>query len=372
MKCSVSSTAIHLAILSFLFVPGNAVTAAPEETKVRVDRPLSQYAERLTSSVESLTLKPFERTEIPVTIENTSAELWSSSGKFPITLGYKWVKGGAMLATEGARTILPGVLNPGHAASVRAVVEAPEQDGNYVLRLSLVQEGITWFISSGAAGLDIPVKVAGLADPNAVVTAFHLWFYDHGKTTWDNTHWLGTPIEKTPLDMEIYQEILWETKPDVLIETGTLRGGSAYFFASIFELMKHGRVLTIDIVKESARPQHPRITYLTGDSVGSETLAAVRRALKPGERVMVSLDSLHTKDHVLREMELYGPLVTKGNYMVVEDSNVNGHPIYPGVGPGPTEAIEAYRSRHDDFVPDSSREKYGLTFNPGGWLKKVK
>ncbi len=91
-----------------------------------------------------------------------------------------------------------------------------------------------------------------------------------------------------------------------------------------------------------------------------------------GKKVLVTLDSMHTRDHVLREMEIYGPMVSPGSYLVVQDTSVNGHPLLPDWGPGPMEAVQEYLKTHDDFIVDHSREKFMLTFYPDGWLKKVK
>jgi cephalosporin hydroxylase len=88
-------------------------------------------------------------------------------------------------------------------------------------------------------------------------------------------------------------------------------------------------------------------------------------------RVLVVLDSDHSRDHVLAELRAYAPLVTPGSYLVVEDTNVNGHPVYEAFGPGPMEAVQDFLKERDDFEVDRSREKFLLTFNPGGWLRKL-
>ncbi len=118
-------------------------------------------------------------------------------------------------------------------------------------------------------------------------------------------------------------------------------------------------------------PQHPRITYLVGSSTSPEILEQVKGMIPPSDRVMVILDSDHGRDHVLRELELYSDLVSPGSYMIVEDTNVNGHPVLTSHGPGPTEALEEYLRRDRRFVVDRSREKFFFTFNPGGYLRKV-
>jgi cephalosporin hydroxylase len=209
-------------------------------------------------------------------------------------------------------------------------------------------------------------------DPKPLFDAFHTWFYDAGEKTWANSNWLGVPIVKGPFDNWVYQEIIYDTKPDVLIEAGTFKGGSAYYFASIFDLLKHGRVLTIDIIEYPGRPQHERITYLLGSSTSDAIVQQVKNSIHPGKKVMVSLDSDHHKDNVLKELKTYSPLVTPGNYLVVEDTDINGHPVYPRFGPGPMEAVEEFLKNNSDFIQDRSREKYGITLFPGGWLKKVR
>jgi cephalosporin hydroxylase len=206
-----------------------------------------------------------------------------------------------------------------------------------------------------------------------IVERFHAYYYDHGNKTWDrNTFWLGTPIEKLSMDLMAYQELLWDTKPDVLLEMGTARGGSAYYFASIFDLMGRGRVITVDIQGEPGRPVHPRITYLLGSSTSPEIVRQVEALVKPGEKVMVVLDSDHHAPHVLRELQIYSRMVTPGQYLVVEDTNINGHPVLPGYGPGPAEATAEFLAGNKNFAVDRSREKFLITFYPGGWLKRVR
>lgn len=212
-----------------------------------------------------------------------------------------------------------------------------------------------------------------LAKRPQAVSEFHKWYYGHQEQTWQNTHWLGVPMQKMPLDLHVYQEIIFETKPDVIIECGTFKGGSALYFASIFDLMGSGRVVTIDIELKRGRPIHPRINYLFGSSTSDDIVAEVKTQAQiyTGERVMVVLDSDHRATHVAAELALYAPLVTPGNYLVVEDTNINGRPVYPDFGPGPGEAVDAFMETRPPFVRDRKREKFGFTFFPGGWLKRV-
>jgi cephalosporin hydroxylase len=206
---------------------------------------------------------------------------------------------------------------------------------------------------------------------DATLRNFHIYNYNANEVTWSNTAWLGVPAQKSPQDMWIYQEIIAETHPDVLVEAGTADGGSAYYFATVFDALGRGRVITIDIVDSPKRPKHNRIDYLLGSSTSPEIVAKVKSLIAPGERVMVSLDSDHHKAHVAKELQIYSDLVTQGCYMVVEDTNINGHPVYPSFGPGPMEALQDFMRVDHRFVSDRSREKFGMTFFPDGWLRRT-
>ncbi|MCP5115244.1 MAG: cephalosporin hydroxylase [bacterium] len=190
--------------------------------------------------------------------------------------------------------------------------------------------------------------------------------------TFNNTFWRGVAVQKTPLDLWVFQEIIEETKPDVIVETGTFRGGSSYFYASLFDLMGHGRVITVDIEDYPDKPEHERVTFLLGSSTSPEILSQIRELIGEGERVMVFLDSDHSRDHVLEELKLYPDLVTPGCYLIVEDTHFNGNPILANFGPGPMEALEEFLAGDHNFEQDPAREKYGLTFNPRGFLKRVR
>lgn len=208
--------------------------------------------------------------------------------------------------------------------------------------------------------------------PRQVIDAYHIWFHRNGEATYNNTRWLGVTVQKCPLDLWIFQEILAEVKPDVLVEAGTYRGGSAYYFASVFDLAGRGRVLTVDIEDFPGKPRHDRITYLLGSSTSEEIASKIRASIRDGEKVMVVLDSDHHKDHVLNELRTYSPLVSPGSYLIVEDTHFNGNPILPKFGPGPMEAVREFLQSHPGFQPDTSREKYGMTFNRSGYLKRLR
>lgn len=206
-----------------------------------------------------------------------------------------------------------------------------------------------------------------------VVERFTEVYYEgalFGETRAD-TRWLGVRTDKCPLDLWIYQELLHELKPDLIVETGTAFGGSALYFASLCDLLGHGRVLTIDVQPQEGRPEHPRLEYYTGSSVAPETLAHVQRRAEGSSTVLVVLDSDHRKEHVLEELQLYAPVVTPGSYLVVEDTILNGHPVSPEFGPGPMEAVEEFLRTNPSFEADRGCEKLYLTFNPKGYLRRA-
>ena len=205
-----------------------------------------------------------------------------------------------------------------------------------------------------------------------IVSAFHkLYFYGREKTWKNNTFWLNVPVAKCPLDLWIYQEIIDETKPDVIVETGTAYGGSALFLASICDLSNRGRVITIDVAEQPDRPEHPRIQYLAGSSTSEEIVDTVKGMINSSERVMVVLDSDHRAEHVRKELDIYSSLVSIDCYLIVEDTNINGHPVMPLYGEGPMEAVEEFLRTQKSFVIDREREKFFMTFNPAGYLRRI-
>ena len=209
------------------------------------------------------------------------------------------------------------------------------------------------------------------------------WFHQlHHTKAWYTT-WLGFQIMKNPFDMWMYQQIIVENKPDFIVETGTLLGGSALYMASLCDLLDNGKVITIDdlsyveegITREeyvASLPQHKRITYLRGNSVSASIIRQIKDCIGHNQKVMVVLDSDHSKEHVLKELQLYSQLVTTGQYLIVEDTNVNGHPIDASHGPGPWEAVQEWIPEHSDFKIDKGCERYLVTWNPDGYLRKIK
>ncbi|MEM3362666.1 MAG: CmcI family methyltransferase [Candidatus Anstonellaceae archaeon] len=204
-----------------------------------------------------------------------------------------------------------------------------------------------------------------------IVDQFHRLYYETHDRTWCNTFWMGIPTLKCPLDMWIYQEIIFEVKPDIIIESGTANGGAALFLACVCDLVNKGKVITIDIKVMPNRPKHNRIIYLLGSSTSDEIIEKIKGLIGENDKVMVILDSDHKREHVLNELKIYSKFVTKGSYLIVEDTNLNGHPVKLSFGPGLMEAVEEFLKGNKDFIIDKTKEKFYLTFNPNGYLKKV-
>jgi cephalosporin hydroxylase len=204
-----------------------------------------------------------------------------------------------------------------------------------------------------------------------IVDQFHLLYYHLRPRVWEHTFYRGIPILKLTSDLWVYLTLIDRVRPGLIIETGTRYGGSALWMADQLELLGSGRVVSVDIDDEPGKPQHPRVTYLTGSSTDDAMVDVVRQLLPTdGSPVMVILDSDHSKDHVLAEMRRYAPLVTSGSYLIVEDTNINGHPVFADFGPGPYEAVEAYFGENDDFEVDEECELYYVTQNPRGYLRR--
>jgi cephalosporin hydroxylase len=184
-----------------------------------------------------------------------------------------------------------------------------------------------------------------------------------------NLSWFGYRLLKCPLDLWMYQELLVRTRPDFVVETGTFQGGSALYLAMILDQLGHGRVITLDIAAPADWPAHSRIDYVTGSSTDDAIVRRVRDQVG-GRRAMVVLDSDHTADHVHAELVAYSPLVQRGDYLIVEDTNVNGHPAYPSFGPGPMEAVNRFLAYHDDFCIDERCERFLMTLCPRGYLRR--
>jgi cephalosporin hydroxylase len=220
---------------------------------------------------------------------------------------------------------------------------------------------------------DFEARPPSPAVRDTIVKQFHRLYYHSYERTWKDTRYRGVTIWKCPLDLWLYSEMLHELRPDLIVETGTAFGGSAYYLGDLCDTLGlDARILTIDIADEAGRPEHPRVTYVTASSTDPAVVQQVRDAVPDGGTVLVILDSDHSREHVLDELRAYADVVSVGSYVVVEDTNVNGHPAYPEFGPGPMEAVDAFLAEDDRFVVDEGKEKFFMTFNPRGYLRKTR
>jgi len=182
-----------------------------------------------------------------------------------------------------------------------------------------------------------------------VSRSYHRNWYMAG-TTWAQAKWMGFPIQQCPLDLQRYQELIHSIRPRAIVQTGVNQGGSLLFFAHMLDALEDSDedriVVGIDIaLTEKARElRHPRIRLLEGDSKGPDMVQRVREIVGERAPIIISLDSDHGCSHVLEELRAYAPLVVAGGALVVEDTNLNGHPVFPDFGPGPTEAIAEWKS----------------------------
>jgi cephalosporin hydroxylase len=215
-----------------------------------------------------------------------------------------------------------------------------------------------------------------VANQKLIDEFLNLWYSPYQQTVFHH-QWLGVKTLQNPNDMWITQEILFEVKPDFFVEAGTYHGGSAAMWAMILEQINpEGRVITIDIEDQVTAAKEldifkRKVDFLVGSSTSPEIVAEVKR-LTAGKKVVVLLDSAHDRDHVLKELELYSPLVGVGSYIIVQDTIVNGHPVWADFGPGPYEAVEAFLAKDPRFHPDRSRERLILTFARNGYLKRIR
>lgn len=232
--------------------------------------------------------------------------------------------------------------------------------------------------------------------PLATPEAFELMNKAWLRASWDVKYiysfaWMGRPMIQLPEDMMRIQEVIWEHQPDVLIETGVAHGGSLIFYSTLFKAMGKGRVIGVEVElrphNRKAINEHilkPYITIVDGSSTDPETVAEVQSLIKPGEKVMVMLDSNHTKEHVLGELRAYGPMVTPGCYIVAADGIMEQVAGGPRTKPewtvsNPKQAAITFTAENPDFVIEEPvwpfnegvvRER--VTYWPSAFVKRVR
>lgn len=213
-----------------------------------------------------------------------------------------------------------------------------------------------------------------ITNEKEIIDDFHKLYYNTGKHELNN--WLGVQVLKNPMDLMIIQEMIYELKPDVIVETGTYKGGSAYYMATLLDLIGKGKIITIDnqISYKGNYPKHKRITFLTSNSTEPNVLKQVKKQIKKNDVVLVLLDSAHTYKHVLKELEMYSPLVSKNSYLICEDTNIDGNPVttYTRHDGGPMRAVKTFLKINNSFEIDKTKEKLLLTYFPNGFLKRIK
>ncbi len=232
---------------------------------------------------------------------------------------------------------------------------------------------------------EVRAQVEGLKADRDVQALSRIWMREISPHKYAyNFRWMGRPIIQFPQDMMAMQEIVWATRPDLIIETGVAHGGSVLYYASLLEMMGHGEVIGIDIDIRAhnreaieAHPMSKRLRLIQGSSVAPDVVAQVH-ALASGKRALVVLDSNHTHEHVLAELRAYAPLVCQGGYCVVMDTLVEdmpaslSNPDRPwGVGNNPKTAVQAYLRENGDFEIDFDLEaKLLITVAPSGYLRR--
>ena len=204
--------------------------------------------------------------------------------------------------------------------------------------------------------------------PQELKTDFIDAFWRSGE--WHRTTWLGKSTHRPPTDLFAYQELIWGLRPEWIVETRTGSGGRALFLASICDLIGAGQVLSIDGYPLGNPPDHPRITYLHGDPAAEDTAAQARDIVGERPKGLVILGAA-AGPQVLGAFRNYAPFVPVGSYVVVEDTIFGDNPVWPDFGPRPAGAVE-HIVDEGEFVRDRSLERFALTFNVGGFLKRVR
>jgi cephalosporin hydroxylase len=195
--------------------------------------------------------------------------------------------------------------------------------------------------------------------------------WDH--QAWRDASWLGHVVNRYPADLHVYQELLARLRPNLVVLAGEDEGlgGRALYVASVCDQLAHGRVVAVGGGHASGRPEHPRISYVAGAPESPDVAAEVAKLAPEPPDALVIL-GLGATSRVVTAFGRYAPLVPVGGYVVVENTVVNGRPVQPGFASGPYEAVEAVLGAGEDFVPDPAGERYTVTFNRNGYLKRVR
>jgi len=234
-------------------------------------------------------------------------------------------------------------------------------------------------------------RIHPLASPEAFAVISEAWL----RCGWDTKYvygftWLGRPVIQLPEDLIRVQELVYQVKPDVIVETGVAHGGGQVFFASLCKAIGKGRVIGVDIeirrhnrAALEAHPLYPLITLIEGSSTDPAVVGKVRSGIAAGEKVLVLLDANHSKDHVLKELEAYGPLVAIGSYIIAADGIMKQLVGAPRTRPewawdNPLSAVKEFLARHPEFAPVPPPQPFNeglvnrpVTYWPNGYLRRI-
>lgn len=226
---------------------------------------------------------------------------------------------------------------------------------------------------SGASARTITIRVKQYVEPLTRSVA-EMVIANHRPVSRGGLTWAGVPFLKHPVDAWVMQEIIWQVKPDCIIELGTAFGGSAIYFCHMLDVLGAGIVLTVDTDHERCTVRHPRLTFIMGDAGDPEVIAHVKD-WADGNRTMIIHDASHEGADVLRDLRNYADLVDVDSYFIVEDGVVDlfNAPVgWSRNRPGPLWAIDRFLEQDTRFQPDLSAERFGFTYNPRGYLRRVR
>lgn len=214
----------------------------------------------------------------------------------------------------------------------------------------------------------------GIYRQNFKMTLLQWLRYHQKDIVFERCHWMGAQALKNPLDAWIYQEIIAEVQPDIIIEIGSYAGGSTLYLAHLLDILGKGRVLSIDLDRSRFSVSHERIILITGNSWSETVLSRVREICR-GKSVLVIHDGDHEKSAVLKDLRAYAEFVSVNSYFIVEDGIVDlfrPGGAFGNYNEGPLAAVEQFLQEYPQFVVDMERERYILTYNPNGYLKRVR
>jgi len=195
--------------------------------------------------------------------------------------------------------------------------------------------------------------------------------------------WLGVPVIQMPEDLILMQELIFKVQPDLIIETGIAHGGGLIFYASMMELLGKGRVIGVDIeIREhnrkaiEAHPLFTRIEIIEGDSTSEAIIQKIKGRIPNNSKVIVCLDSDHTRLHVLKELDMYQSFIDPGGYFVVFDTAIAklaglGIADKKYIGNSPKEAVDQFLQKNNNFIIDKGFNKLFVSSSPDGYLKRI-